>query len=91
MNLKQLRYICEVCRHGNHISAAAEAIHTSQPGISKQIQMMESELGFEIFLRRRNRIVGLTEPGQEAVAIAQRVLAEVSNLKNLAEDFNAAT
>lgn len=89
MNLKQLRYICEVCRQGNHISAAADALHTSQPGISKQIQMLESELGFEIFLRRRNRIVGLTEPGQEAVAAAQRVLAEVSNLKNLAEDFNA--
>jgi len=74
MNLKQLRYICEVYRHGNHISAAAAALHTSQPGISKQIQMVESELGFEIFLRRRNRIVGLTEPGQEALAIAQRVL-----------------
>jgi len=89
MNLKQLRYICEVCRQGNHISAAADALHTSQPGISKQIQMLESELGFEIFLRRRNRIVGLTEPGQEAIAVAQRVLAEVSNLRNLAEDFNA--
>lgn len=89
MNLKQLRYICEVCRQGNHISAAAEALHTSQPGISKQLQMIESELGFEIFLRRRNRIVGLTEPGQEAVAIAQRVLTEVGNLKNLGEDVNA--
>ena len=89
MNLKQLRYICEVWRQGNHISAAAEALHTSQPGISKQIQMMESELGFEIFLRRRNRIVDLTEPGREAVAIAQRVLTEVGNLKNLADDFNA--
>jgi LysR family cys regulon transcriptional activator len=89
MNLKQLRYICEVCRQGNHISAAAEALHTSQPGISKQIQTLESELGFEIFLRRRNRIVGLTEPGLEAVAIAQRVLGEVGNLKNLADDFSA--
>jgi LysR family cys regulon transcriptional activator len=87
MNLKQLRYICEIVRHGNHISAAAEALHTSQPGVSKQIQLIESELGFEIFLRRRNRIVGLTEPGQEVVAIAQRVLTEVNNLKNLAEDF----
>jgi LysR family cys regulon transcriptional activator len=90
MNLNQLRYICEVCRHGNHISAAADALHTSQPGISKQIQMLESSLGFEIFFRSRNRIVGLTEPGRQAVAIAQRVLAEISNLKNLAEDFNAA-
>jgi LysR family transcriptional regulator, cys regulon transcriptional activator len=89
LKLKQLRYICEVCRHGNHISAAAEALHTSQPGISKQIQMIESELGFEIFLRRRNRIVGLTDPGREAVAIAQRILTEVDNLRNLGDDFNA--
>jgi LysR family transcriptional regulator, cys regulon transcriptional activator len=89
MNLKQLRYICEVHRLGNHISAAAEALHTSQPGISKQIQMFEAELGFEIFMRRRNRIVGLTEPGQEAVTIAQRVLTEIKNLKSLGEDFNA--
>jgi LysR family cys regulon transcriptional activator len=90
MNLKQLRYISEVYRHGNHISAAAEALHTSQPGISKQIQMIEAELGFEIFVRRRNRIVGLTEPGQEAVAIAQRVLTEIDNLRNLGEDFKSA-
>lgn len=89
MRLKQLRYICEVFRHGNHISAAAEALHTSQPGVSKQIQMIESELGFEIFLRKRNRIVGLSEPGREAVAIAQRVLSEVNNLRNLGDDFNA--
>jgi LysR family cys regulon transcriptional activator len=90
MNLKQLRYISEVCRHGNHISAAAEALHTSQPGISKQIQMIEAELGFEIFVRRRNRIVGLTEPGREAVVIAQRVLTEIENLRNLSEDFRSA-
>lgn len=89
MNLKQLLYICEVYRHGNHISAAAEALNTSQPGVSKQIQMIEAELGFAIFLRKRNRIVGLTEPGREALAIAQRVLTEINNLKNLGQDFNA--
>jgi LysR family cys regulon transcriptional activator len=89
MNLKQLRYIVEVHRQGNHISAAAEALHTSQPGVSKQIQLIEAELGFEIFLRRRNRVVGLTEPGREAVAMAQRALTEINNLKKLGEDFNA--
>lgn len=87
MTLKQLRYICEVYRHGNHISAAAEALHTSQPGISKQIQMIEAELGFEIFSRKRNRIVGVTEPGQQAIAIAQRVLTELDNLKGVGDDF----
>jgi len=89
MNLKQLRYIVDVHRHGDHISAAAEALHTSQPGVSKQIQMIEAELGFEIFLRKRNRIVGLTEPGREAIAIARRALTEIDNLKSLGNDFNA--
>lgn len=51
MTLKQLQYILEVFRQGNHISAAADALHTSQPGISKQIQLLEAELGFDIFFR----------------------------------------
>lgn len=89
MKLQQLRYAWEVHRHGNHISAAAEALHTSQPGISKQIQLLEAELGFEIFSRKRNRIVGLTDPGRELMAIAQRMLADADNLRNLGEDFTA--
>jgi LysR family cys regulon transcriptional activator len=89
MKLQQLRYALEVYRHGNHISAAAEALHTSQPGISKQIQLLEDELGFEIFSRKRNRIVDITEPGRELIAIAQRMLADVDNLRSLGEDFTA--
>ncbi|MBI2288903.1 MAG: CysB family HTH-type transcriptional regulator [Betaproteobacteria bacterium] len=89
MKLQQLRYALEVHRHGNHISAAAEALHTSQPGISKQIQLLESELGFEIFSRKRNRIVGLSEPGREVMSIAQRMLADADNLRNLGEDFTS--
>jgi LysR family transcriptional regulator, cys regulon transcriptional activator len=87
VKLQQLRYACEVFRHGNHISAAAESLHTSQPGISKQIKLLESELGFEIFSRRRNRIVGLTEPGREVVSVAQRILTDVDSLRHLGEDF----
>lgn len=87
MKLQQLRYAWEVFRHGNHISAAAEALHTSQPGISKQIKLLESELGFEIFSRRRNKIAGLTEPGREVISVAQRILTDVDNLRNLGEDF----
>lgn len=89
MTLKQLLYIHEIFRHGNHISAAAEALHTSQPGLSKQVQMLEAELGFGIFLRKRNRITGLTEPGRLVIDIAKRVLNEIDNLRNLADDFSA--
>ena len=53
MKLLQLRYLVEVYRHGNHISNTAEALHTSQPGISRQIQLIEEELGFPVFARNR--------------------------------------
>lgn len=89
MKLQQLRYVWEVHRRGNHISAAADALHTSQPGISKQIQLLEAELGFAIFQRRRNRIVGVTEPGREVLSIAQRMLADADNLKSVREDYAA--
>jgi len=89
MKLLQLRYVLEVNRHGNHISNTAEALHTSQPGISKHLQQIEAELGFEIFARKRNRIVGLTEPGREVVAIASRVMGDIDNLKRLGEEISA--
>ena len=89
MNLRQLRYVLEVHRLGNHISAAAEALHTSQPGMSKQIQLLEAELGFEIFQRKRNRVVGLTEPGLEVIEIAQRILNDVENLRTIRDDYQA--
>ncbi|MBI0416079.1 MAG: LysR family transcriptional regulator, partial [Nitrosospira sp.] len=51
MKLQQLRYLCEVVNQGLNLSEAAKSLHTSQPGISKQIQLLESELGVDIFVR----------------------------------------
>jgi LysR family cys regulon transcriptional activator len=87
MKLSQLRVILEVHRRGNHISAAAEALHTSQPGISKQIALLESEIGFPVFERKRNRVTGLTEPGREVIEIARRILNDVENLRTLRDDY----
>lgn len=89
MKLQQLRYVSEIVRQGNHLSAAAEALHTSQPGVSRQIQLLEGELGFEIFTRTRNRIIGLTEQGEQVLAIANRVTAEIEALRMLGEDARA--
>lgn len=89
MKLQQLRYVVEIVRHGNHLSAAAESLHTSQPGVSRQIQLLEQELGFEIFLRTRNRIIGLTEPGTIVFSIAQRIATDVAALKTLKEDMHS--
>src|SRR6185437_4579071 len=87
MQLRQLRYVLEVHRRGNHISAAAATLHTSQPGVSKQIQMLEHELGFDIFERTRNRVVGLTEPGREVVEIIQRVFGEIDSRRTIKDDY----
>ncbi len=91
MKLQQLRYILEIVRQNNHLSAAAEALHTSQPGVSRQVQLLEAELGFEIFLRTRNRIIGPTEPGRLVLEIAKRVVTDMAALKALKEDVNSGT
>jgi LysR family cys regulon transcriptional activator len=91
MKLQQLRYVFEIVRHNNHLSAAAEALHTSQPGVSRQVQLLEAELGFEIFMRTRNRIIGLTEAGRLVHDVAKRVVTEVAALRALKEDVNSGT
>jgi LysR family transcriptional regulator, cys regulon transcriptional activator len=87
MKLQQLRCVLEVVRRGNHITAAADALHTSQPGVSKQIHQLEVELGFPIFIRKRNHVVGLTEPGKEVLELARRMMADTQNLKHIREEF----
>jgi LysR family cys regulon transcriptional activator len=86
MKLQQLRYVLEITRRGNHLSAAAKALNTSQPGVSRQIQLLEAELGFEIFLRTRNRIIGLTPSGQHVVEIARRVVDDIGALRSLKDE-----
>ncbi len=89
MNLQQLRYLREVVRHGLKISDAAAALYTSQPGVSKQIKLLEDELGMEIFVRSGKRIVAVTEPGKAIIEVAQRVLHETENLRHISEEFQA--
>jgi LysR family cys regulon transcriptional activator len=89
MNLQQLRYLNEIVRRGLNISDAAAALYTSQPGISKQVKLLEEELGIEIFVRNGKRIVALTEPGKTILDIAQRILHESDNLKQVGQEFQA--
>jgi LysR family cys regulon transcriptional activator len=89
MNLQQLRFLNEIVQQGLNISAAASALYTSQPGISKQIRLLEEELGIEIFVRNGKRIVAITEPGKAVLAIAQRMLHDAGNLKQVAEEFHS--
>jgi LysR family cys regulon transcriptional activator len=87
MNLQQLRYLNEIVRQGLNISDAANALYTSQPGVSKQIKLLEDELGIEIFVRNGKRITALTEPGRAILEIAARMLHDAGNLKQVSEEF----
>jgi LysR family transcriptional regulator, cys regulon transcriptional activator len=88
MKLHQLKYIHEVARQGLNISAAAEALHTSQPGVSKQIQMLEDELNLQIFQRNGKRLTGITEPGKHIVKLAATVMLEMQNIKRVGDEFS---
>ena len=87
MKLHQLRYLCEIARQGLSFSGAAAALHTSQPGISKQIRLLEEELGVDLFIRSGNRILEMTEPARRIVAIASLVFRELDDIKAVASEF----
>ena len=88
MKLQQLRYLCEAAHQDMNLSKAAKNLHTSQPAISKQIQMLEEELGVDIFLRNGKRIVKITPPGQLIIQTAIRMLRDADNLKKIAQEFS---
>lgn len=87
MKLQQLRYVVEIARQGLNVSEAAESLHTSQPGVSKQLRLLEDELGVVLFERSGKRFVGLTEAGRSVLEMARRVLREVDNVKRLSAEY----
>ncbi len=87
MNFSQLRFVREAVRRGFNLTAVAQALHTSQPGVSKGILELEDELGFPIFVRQGKRLRALTEPGRVVVPVIERILLETENLKRIGQDF----
>jgi len=87
MKLQQLRYIWEVARRELNVSATAEGLYTSQPGISKQIRLLEEELGLQIFVRNGKHFVDVTPAGRTIIDAAGRILAESENIKRVAAEF----
>ena len=88
MKLQQLRYICEVARCGLNVTDAAANLYTSQPGISKQIRLLEEELGVLIFKRSGKHFADITPAGRAIIKRAEQVLLEVGNIKDLAQEFS---
>ena len=87
MNFQQLRSVREAVRHGFNLTEVAGALHTSQPGVSRQIRELEDELGVEIFVRAGKRLTGLTPPGEAVLPIVERLLLESDNLRRASDDF----
>ncbi len=86
MKLQQLRYIWEVSKHELNVSATAESLFTSQPGVSKQIRLLEDELGMQIFQRSGKHLTEITAAGQEIIQVAGLILGEVENIKRIAAE-----
>ncbi|MGE5466725.1 MAG: CysB family HTH-type transcriptional regulator [Ignavibacteria bacterium] len=87
MNFQQLRIVRETVRRGFNLTEVANALYTSQPGVSKHIKDLEDELGVELFVRRGKRLLGLTPPGEEIIETVERMLRDAQNLRNIADQF----
>lgn len=87
MKLQQLRYIWEVAHHELNVSLTAQSLYTSQPGISKQIRLLEDELGVEIFSRSGKHLTRVTPAGQAILAIAGEILRKTESIKQVALEY----
>jgi LysR family cys regulon transcriptional activator len=87
MKLQQLRYLVAIVDNGMNITAAAQALFTSQPGVSKQVKLLEDELSLSLFVRRGKSLNGLTDAGEEVVRRARRILTEVDNIRSVSRDL----
>ncbi len=91
MKLQQLRYIWEVAHHDLNVSATAQSLFTSQPGISKQIRLLEDELGVEIFARSGKHLTHVTEVGQVIIEMAGDILRKSQDIKQIAQEYSDET
>jgi LysR family cys regulon transcriptional activator len=86
MKLQQLRYIREVAQCRLNISKAAEKLHTSQPGVSKQIRLLEEELGLRLFTRHGKHLQSISEPGQRIIKMAEEILNRAESILKIAKE-----
>ena len=87
MKLQQLRYLVAIVDSGMNITAASQMLYTSQPGISKQVKMLEDELSLHLFVRKGKSLEGLTDAGKEVVTRARKILNEADNIRAMSRDL----
>lgn len=88
MKLQQLRYIWEVAHNDLNVSATAQVLYTSQPGISKQIRLLEDELGVEIFARSGKHLTRITPAGEAILKVTEEILRKVESIKQVSQEFS---
>jgi LysR family transcriptional regulator, cys regulon transcriptional activator len=91
MKLHQLRYLCEVIDNGLSVSRASARLHTSPSGISKQLKILEDELGAQLLTRRKTRITGVTRSGEAALPMIRRILQDVEQVRRMSRDASGNT
>ena len=89
MKLQQLKCVYQIVQNGFNISKAAEFLNTSQPGVSKQIQLLEGEVGIKIFQRNGKRLTGLSNAGNDLYKSISAIIREVSNIKNISHEHES--
>lgn len=87
MKLQQLKYLLAIVDNGLNITAAAERLYTSQPGVSKQLKLLEEELGLQLFARKGKSLGGVTAAGRQVIDRARLIMQEVENIRSLASDY----
>jgi LysR family cys regulon transcriptional activator len=87
MKLQQLKYLLAIVDNGLNITAAAEKLFTSQPGVSKQLKLLEEELGLQLFVRKGKSLGGVTAAGEQVIERARFIMAEAENIRSLAASY----
>ena len=87
MKLQQLKYLLAIFDNGLNITAAAEKLFTSQPGVSKQLKLLEEELGLQLFVRKGKSLGGVTAAGEQVIERARFIMAEAESIRTLASDY----
>jgi DNA-binding transcriptional LysR family regulator len=87
MTLAQLRYLIAIADSGLNITLAAERVHATQPGLSKQLRQLEDELGFQLFVRKGKSLDAVTHAGQQVIERSRIILAEAANIRSIAANL----
>jgi LysR family transcriptional regulator, cys regulon transcriptional activator len=90
MTLQQLRYLAAVYDHDLNITAAARQLRASQPAISRQLKLLEEDLGFQVFERRGRALIRTTPAGDDIIARAVNILREIRNIHRVSSTLSEA-